>query len=161
MSEQLVCTTDYKKKRGKLYFIDLDGYLCEGVMCGLIGRDEKGKPIYASPDKVLELDIQKEINTQLIRHYEVDLNELMENMHSDFSFGNVMNTDRETSTKITSVLFLNDDYDGGEIQVWYDKIESKTGRIVMFPSFAPHRPCNFSKSDRYTLITLVDGKLLR
>ena len=60
MSEQLVCTTDYKKKRGKLYFIDLDGYLCEGVMCGLIGRDEDGKPIYASPDKVLELGIQRE-----------------------------------------------------------------------------------------------------
>ena len=60
MSEQLVRTTDYKKKRGKLYFIDLDGYLCEGVMCGMIGRNEDGKPIYASPDKVLELDIQKE-----------------------------------------------------------------------------------------------------
>ena len=29
-------------------------------MCGMIGRDEKGKPIYASPDKVLELDIQRE-----------------------------------------------------------------------------------------------------
>jgi len=26
----------------------------------MIGRDEKGKPIYASPDKVLELDIQRE-----------------------------------------------------------------------------------------------------
>ena len=60
MSEQLVRTTDYKKKRGKLYFIDLDGDLCEAVMCGMIGRDEKGKPIYASPDKVLELDIQRE-----------------------------------------------------------------------------------------------------
>ena len=41
-------------------FIDLDGDLCEGVMCGMIGRDEKGKPIYASPDKVLELGIQRE-----------------------------------------------------------------------------------------------------
>lgn len=60
MSEQLVRTTDYKKKRGKLYFIDLDGDLCEAVMCGMIGRDEKGKPIYASPDKVLELGIQRE-----------------------------------------------------------------------------------------------------
>jgi hypothetical protein len=29
-------------------------------MCGMIGRDKKGKPIYASPDKVLELGIQKE-----------------------------------------------------------------------------------------------------
>jgi len=26
----------------------------------MIGRDEKGKPIYASPDKVLELGIQRE-----------------------------------------------------------------------------------------------------
>ena len=124
-------------------------------------NDRIWKEINRANQQHFKLDIQKEINTQLIRHYEVDLNELKENMHSDFSFGNVMNTDRETSTKITSVLFLNDDYDGGEIQVWYDKIESKTGRIVMFPSFAPHRPCNFSKSDRYTLITLVDGKLLR
>ena len=60
MSEQLVQTTVYKKKRGKLYFLDVDGDLCEGVMCGIIGRDENSKPIYASPDKVLELDIQRE-----------------------------------------------------------------------------------------------------
>ena len=59
MNEKLIHTTDYKKKRGKLYFIDTDGDLCEGVMCGMIGRDEKGKPIYASPDKVLELGIKR------------------------------------------------------------------------------------------------------
>ena len=29
-------------------------------MCGIIGRDKNGKPIYASPDKVLKLSIQKE-----------------------------------------------------------------------------------------------------
>ena len=29
-------------------------------MSGIIGRDENSKPIYASPDKVLELDIQRE-----------------------------------------------------------------------------------------------------
>ncbi len=60
MTEKLIHTTEYKKKRGKLYFIDLDGDLCEGVMCGMIDRDENGKPIYASPDKVLELGIQRE-----------------------------------------------------------------------------------------------------
>ena len=59
MTEKLIHTTNYKKKRGKLYFIDLDGDLCEGVICGIIGRDEKGKPIYASPDKVLELGIKR------------------------------------------------------------------------------------------------------
>ena len=60
MTEELIHTTDYKKKRYKLYFIDSDGDLCEGVMCGIIGRDENGKPMYASPDKVLELGIQRE-----------------------------------------------------------------------------------------------------
>ena len=59
MTEKLIHTTNYKKKRGKLYFIDLDGDLFEGVICGIIGRDEKGKPIYASPDKVLELGIKR------------------------------------------------------------------------------------------------------
>ena len=57
MTEKLIHTTDYKKKRDKLYFIDSDGDLCEAVMCGIIDRDENGKPIYASPDKVLELGI--------------------------------------------------------------------------------------------------------
>ena len=60
MSEQLIYTTGYKKKRGKLYFIESDGDLCEGVMCGLIGRDKNGKPIYDSPNKGLELDIQRD-----------------------------------------------------------------------------------------------------
>ena len=60
MTEKLIHTTDYKKKRDKLYFIDSDGDLCEAVMCGIIDRDENGKPIYASPDKVLELGIKRE-----------------------------------------------------------------------------------------------------
>ena len=29
-------------------------------MCGIINRDENGKPIYASPVKVLELGIKRE-----------------------------------------------------------------------------------------------------
>tara|TARA_B100002051_G_C16481520_1_gene508341 strand:+ start:297 stop:569 length:273 start_codon:yes stop_codon:yes gene_type:complete len=60
LTEKLIHTTDYKKKRDKLYFIDSDGDLCEAVMCGIIDRDENGKPIYASPDKVLELGIKRE-----------------------------------------------------------------------------------------------------
>ena len=59
LSEQLIFTTGYKKKR-KLYFIDSDGDLCEGVTCGIIGRDKNGKPIYASPNKVLKLGIQRD-----------------------------------------------------------------------------------------------------
>ena len=60
MTEKLIHTTQYKKKRHKLYFIDSEGDLSEGVMCGMIGRDEEGKPIYASSNKVLELGITRE-----------------------------------------------------------------------------------------------------
>tara|TARA_B100000035_G_C20940706_1_gene527403 strand:- start:645 stop:911 length:267 start_codon:yes stop_codon:yes gene_type:complete len=60
LTEELVHITDYKKISDKLYSIDLDGDLCEGVICGMIGRDENGKPLYASPKKVLELGIKKE-----------------------------------------------------------------------------------------------------
>ena len=60
MTEELVQSTDYKKKKGKLYFINSDGHLCEGVMCGIIARDTKGNPIYASPEIILRLGIRKE-----------------------------------------------------------------------------------------------------
>ena len=60
LTEKLIHITDYRKKTGKLYFIDSDGDLCEGTMCGIIGRNENGKPIYASPKKVVELGIQRE-----------------------------------------------------------------------------------------------------
>ena len=60
MSSELIQKTNIIRKKNKLYFIDSDGDLCEGVMCGIIDRDENGKPIYASPKKVLELGIQRE-----------------------------------------------------------------------------------------------------
>ena len=60
MSSELIQKTNIIRKKNKLYFIDSDGDLCEGVMCGIIDRDENGKPIYASPNKVLELGVQRE-----------------------------------------------------------------------------------------------------
>ena len=46
-----------------------------------------------------------------------------ETLHSDFAAG----PDRlvDINTKLTSVVFLNDDYWGGGLQIWNDKIESK------------------------------------
>jgi len=60
MSSELVQKTDLKRKKGKLYYIDLDGDICESVMGAIIGRDKSGKPIYATPNKVLKLGLIRE-----------------------------------------------------------------------------------------------------
>jgi len=60
MSSELVQKTDLKRKKGKLYFIDLDGDICEGAMGAIIGKDKNGKAIYATPEKVLKLGLIRE-----------------------------------------------------------------------------------------------------
>ena len=60
MSSELVQKTDLKRKKGKLYFIDLDGDICEGAMGAIIGRDKNGKAIYETPEKVLKLGLIRE-----------------------------------------------------------------------------------------------------
>ena len=53
-------STNYKRKRGLLYFLDKDGDLAEGVMCGIIGRDKNGRPIYQKAKKVVKIGIKRE-----------------------------------------------------------------------------------------------------
>lgn len=79
--------------------------------------------------------------------------------HSDFAAGDgkVVNT----CTKLSSVIFLNDDYEGGELDIWGNKIEAKKGRLVIFPSFASHKVLQFSKKNRYTLITFIKGNTFK
>ena len=56
---ELVLETKFKRKSGRLYFLDKDGYLCEGRMGAIVGY-ENGKPIYAKPKKLLKTNIQRE-----------------------------------------------------------------------------------------------------
>tara|TARA_Y100000992_G_scaffold300436_1_gene269096 strand:+ start:1095 stop:1601 length:507 start_codon:yes stop_codon:yes gene_type:complete len=82
-----------------------------------------------------------------------------ETLHSDFAAGPGRLVD--INTKLTSVIFLNDDYWGGGLQIWNEKIESKQGRIVIFPSFAAHKVLQFYDKDRYTMLTWIKGKTFR
>ena len=59
---------------------------------------------------------------------------------------------------MSCVTFLNDEFEGGGLQIWNDKIGAKKkGRMVIFPSFAAHRVLEFDKKDRYTMITFIKG----
>ena len=82
-----------------------------------------------------------------------------ETLHSDFAAGPGRLVD--INTKLTSVIFLNDDYWGGGLQIWNEKIESKQGRIVIFPAFAAHKVLQFYDKDRYTMLTWIKGKTFR
>ena len=57
MPAELVYKTGLKKKKGKLYFIDKDGYICEGPMCGIIQRNPTK---YQGAEKILKLGIRRE-----------------------------------------------------------------------------------------------------
>ena len=57
MSDEFVQKTDLKRKKGKLYYIDLDGDICEGVMCGITHHNP---PKYQGGTKVLKLGLQRE-----------------------------------------------------------------------------------------------------
>ncbi len=79
--------------------------------------------------------------------------------HSDYAAGEgkVVNT----TTKMSCVIFLNDEFEGGGLQIWNDKIEAKKGRIVIFPSFAAHKVLKFTKADRHMLISFAQGNTFK
>ncbi|SVD49844.1 uncharacterized protein METZ01_LOCUS402698 [marine metagenome] len=55
---ELVLETKFKRKSGRLYFLNKDGYLCEGRM-GAIAGYEEGKVIHAKPKKLFKTNIQR------------------------------------------------------------------------------------------------------
>ena len=79
------------------------------------------------------------------------------NIHTDFG-KQYKDTDKlDTTHKMTCVIFLNDDYDGGELEISNDLIKPKKGSMVLFPSFAPHKVKQFYNGNRYVLIGVVEG----
>ena len=99
------------------------------------------------------------IQLQEGKYYKKGVFKEEETLHSDFAAGPGRLVD--INTKLTSVIFLNDDYWGGGLQIWNEKIESKQGRIVIFPAFAAHKVLQFYDKDRYTMLTWTKGKTFR
>ena len=63
----------------------------------------------------------------------------------------------DTTTKLTAIVFLNDDFEGGDLVIWDNPIKVKPGRLVIFPSFAGHRVKKFTGKDRFVLATFIKG----
>ena len=58
---------------------------------------------------------------------------------------------------LTSLIFLNDDYEGGEFVLCGEPLEKKKGSAVVFPSnfMYPHEVKQVTKGDRYSVMTWI------
>ena len=61
--------------------------------------------------------------------------------------------------KLSVVLQLNDDYEGGQLQFFPAKFDvpKKKGMVAVFPSYMPHSVTPVTKGTRYSLVTWVSG----
>jgi predicted 2-oxoglutarate/Fe(II)-dependent dioxygenase YbiX len=54
--------------------------------------------------------------------------------------------------KLTFDLFLNDDFEGGELQLLHDEVLAvKKGKLLAFPSFLPHKVTAVTSGVRYVI----------
>ena len=68
--------------------------------------------------------------------------------HSDFHW-----IDKYSVNKLTCVVFLNDDYEGGEFHFFDGKvIEPKVGKLIIHPAFAGHGVKPVKKGSRYSCL---------
>ena len=70
------------------------------------------------------------------------------NPHSDFH-----PIQQFSSVKLTCIVFLNTDYEGGEFSIFDGtKIEKEVGKLIIHPSFAGHGVSPIRKGNRYSCV---------
>lgn len=82
--------------------------------------------------------------------------------HMDMYVGDLPHTDVETR-KLSLVLWLNDDYEGGDFELIYQSLESpitipkEKGKLIIFPSFLFHRVTPVTSGIRKSLVSWISG----
>jgi predicted 2-oxoglutarate/Fe(II)-dependent dioxygenase YbiX len=64
---------------------------------------------------------------------------------------------QENQRKLSFTLMLNDDYQGGELDVVGEHITAKTGRLIIFPSYLMHRVRPVTEGTRYVIVGWLLG----
>ncbi len=61
----------------------------------------------------------------------------------------------EAGRQYSVVLYLNDDFEGGETQIWNDIVKPEKGKALVFPSHwtYPHRALPVTKGIKYALVS--------
>lgn len=77
-------------------------------------------------------------------------NQHYQTLHLDCIPGNIQR-------KLTFSLLLNDDYTGGNLEMLENHISKEMGKLVVFPSFLPHKVSQISKGVRFSIFGWVYG----
>ena len=115
------------------------------------GKEYSEKEFIQIEDNDFHSDLSTEDN--IVAHYSDDGKELYRDNEGTDRYLDVF----DTTTKLTTILFLNDEFEGGNLQIWSTQIEPKPGRLVIFPSFAAHKIRKFSGGDRFVIATFIKG----
>lgn len=79
--------------------------------------------------------------------------------HRDFGSGSISNR------KLSMVIILDDNYEGGQLEIFNGKTWVKTpsskGDLIVFPSFEWHRVKEVTKGTRNSLVAWVTGPTFR
>ena len=59
--------------------------------------------------------------------------------------------------KLSMTINLNDEYEGGELEINGETVKMKKGTIVFFPSFLKHQAKSVTKGNRYSLVAWFLG----
>tara|TARA_R110000824_G_scaffold129489_2_gene290753 strand:+ start:690 stop:1253 length:564 start_codon:yes stop_codon:yes gene_type:complete len=63
--------------------------------------------------------------------------------------------------KLSMTINLNDDYEGGELEINGETVQMKKGTIVFFPSFLKHQAKPVSRGNRFSLVAWFLGEPFR
>jgi len=74
-------------------------------------------------------------------------------MHMDCKSG----LDHMLQRKVSFSLILNDDFEGGEFEIFQHKLEAKKGRLLVFPSFLLHAVSKVTTGTRYCIFGFFLG----
>lgn len=81
--------------------------------------------------------------------------------HYDWHYDTFLRHPGNNVRKLSFSLGLNDDYEGGELEFFSSdgdiKYKTTKGKLIMFPSFIPHRVTAVTEGTRKTIVGWIHG----
>ena len=96
------------------------------------------------------------IEVDLIEQYEVK--KYIEGDHFGHHTDNYFGMSDKLDRKISILIMLSDNYEGGNLEILGKSIHGKKGSVIAFPSFVPHSVSNVSSGERWSLVTWMWSK---
>lgn len=94
----------------------------------------------------------------------VQMTKYPEGGHYNWHIDSFEPNDRNEQRKLSISMLLNDDFEGGGLQIQANNIETvlkSKGDIVVFPSFLTHKVVPVTKGTRYTAVSWAYGPAFR